>query len=400
MQGHQQHVRYPQYRGQIKPQHTKFQVGMGSGGGSGSGSGGVGRRAEGGGVADDVCASGLVGRRLQSLPTSLFAPSSSRPVNPLDLPMLWPQPPSSLGSAVPTASGITPPLAAGGAQDTPNRASGTGGFARGAAAEENLLAPTVRSYVTYGRGRFSSRQLAAVSNVRSRDGGMHESFPRRAVGTAGTASAAGAYTSRLQRHDAHHGNNGGGGGGDAEGESDAEGGGGGGGDAGLNKGGGGTQSSGCGGSGGETAAGASLRSISAGHQPPWHLEPTLFDRPVGDVGSACEITAAHSWAGQRPTGSVGRPGEGSRQHARPTSRHPPRQTPIRPTAKREHADIDAWWLWHGRSAVLPHGAGAVRPMSSASSIGSKQRTSSWQVPPPSRGTPVQRELSRPSTSVV
>jgi hypothetical protein len=215
MQGHQQHVRYPQYRGQIKPQHTKFQVGMGSGGGSGSGSGGVGRRAEGGGVADDVCASGLVGRRLQSLPTSLFAPSSSRPVNPLDLPMLWPQPPSSLGSAVPTASGITPPLAAGGAQDTPNRASGTGGFARGAAAEENLLAPTVRSYVTYGRGRFSSRQLAAVSNVRSRDGGMHESFPRRAVGTAGTASAAGAYTSRLQRHDAHHGNNGGGGGGDA-----------------------------------------------------------------------------------------------------------------------------------------------------------------------------------------
>ena len=92
--------------------------------------------------------------------------------NPLDMPMLWPQPQPGLG----LPNGIAPP---------PPIMAATVGVPM----SDSPFAPVVRSYVTYGGGRFTSRQLAAFAKVRQREAAMRGGGPTRVV-PVDTAEAA------------------------------------------------------------------------------------------------------------------------------------------------------------------------------------------------------------------
>ena len=101
-------------------------------------------------------ASGVAGHTLPPSSPSQ-RPTSRQHANPLDMPMLWPQPPPGLSG---TAS---PPIAV---------ALLGGGPPASTQPPSNLddpLEPLVRSYVTYGGGKFTSRQLAAFSRVRANE---------------------------------------------------------------------------------------------------------------------------------------------------------------------------------------------------------------------------------------
>ena len=118
--------------------------------------------------SDVSVGSGVLGRNLPA--ASLLYDGGNLPHSPLDMPMLWPQPPLGLSDA-PTAIPPPHPIVAGRAEAGISGVSSSG----------NPFSPTVRSYVTFGGGRFASRQLAAFSSVRQRDTGMRAMPPTRVV---------------------------------------------------------------------------------------------------------------------------------------------------------------------------------------------------------------------------
>ena len=131
------------------------------------------------------------------------AAAAEAPTNPLDMPMLWPQPPRGLATAVPQAHGPAPPPAALPLPPPHNRAVASALAASAAATARangtssatfgdpggNPLAPSVRSYVTYGGGRFTSRRLAAMTRVQRREAAVQKASAGGGGGGGGPLDA-------------------------------------------------------------------------------------------------------------------------------------------------------------------------------------------------------------------
>lgn len=147
---------------------------------------------------------GVFGRGLSSpAERYLSAAAGARPASshPVDLPMLWPQPDRPAPtSGAPCAAcgpiGMVPLAVSPGGGGGYRGASGGGGSgvlaafsAATAAPDADAIAPSVRSYVTYGGGRYTSQQLASVATVRANEArGTRQARMRRDVGPLGSGS--------------------------------------------------------------------------------------------------------------------------------------------------------------------------------------------------------------------
>ena len=156
------------------------------------------------------------------------------------------------------------------------------------------IAPTVRSYITFGGGRFASRQVAAITDVRAREADALRGSTAPSRHREGVASAS-SPSSPSRRG----------------------------------------------------------RASPPPHEPVWMLEPLTEDELGAPIAAAsCQITAAQSWAsGKSAAAREGMP-------AKPTRT---KKASARTLEKRRAAaSAEAWWLWQGRSAVAPDGAGTIR----------------------------------------
>lgn len=211
------------------------------------------------------------------------------------------------------------------------------------ASTESTLAPTTRSYMTFQAqdgGRYASRQLASFVRVRTH-------APTLGGRSAGVASANNTPSALVA----------GAGAGAGHGE-----------EGGVVRG------------AVAIAAARTASRLSLSARQPYLLEPAPlvagYEEGLLAGGSAlCEITVAASWAGKEAA-SCGRcssssaAGGGAYHHPRGVHRslHPRART-----ARREDAEIDAWWLWQGRSALGGGGTGGVRPASVAASAAAGER---------------------------
>ena len=319
---------------------------------------------------------GLLGRSVPSL-----SPTAARPLNPLDLPMLWPQPPPALMGGIPSGvPTLTSGVASGVAPPPPLLDRLDGGGIAGSSAVDGPLSPSVRSYVTFGGGRFSSRQIAALSRVRAREVSLLEAAASaRAVADASTSEGAAPVDAAAVLSAAGGGEAGSKAGGEAGDCAEGE------------------QSPG-------SQLGASSRGACSSRQGPWLLEDTPYTaaashldaaggfasdmrgygglrgspaarRPADGpppptpniapiTGSACEVKPATSYR-SRALPSAERALVTTSQRLR--SVHPPRPSGALGASMRQSdvasAEAQAWWLMDKRPS---RGYGAARSQSAAS----------------------------------
>lgn len=364
-----------------------------------SGDGGGGDVRQLGGRIGSAGRGGATASTAASNPTAVLARASAAaaPTNPLDMPMLWPQPPPGMATAVPQAHGPAPPpplpppalppppllaphnsavasaLAASAAATA--RANGTSNTTFGDPGA-SPLAPSVRSYVTYGGGRFTSRRLAAMHRVQQREAAVQKASAASAASAGGGAGGGTGDACGMVRPV----------GSGASPPSNSR--------TGSARPLGGRDPSDSAGGGGADAVldhnGYNLnggrKPVAPGRQPVYQLEPISADSATPAADAALSSSAVFAGGGRSSPRRGGGPkqllvgsslgvgvsgGQDKRQGGR--QGRAGRQREVQPPrtdaslAARETAVDESWWLWQGGAGSRVSADTRLRPSSSGNS---------------------------------